>query len=59
MIELLETILHTLESIDTHGAENMQKMLGCMEALKQLIEIAKNPQSGAEPDTEGSEQTDG
>ena len=60
MAELLQYILNTLNTINVHGAEDMQKMLGCMEAIKQLIELANHPpDESEEPKEEGSELTDG
>lgn len=35
--EILPTIILTLESIEVHGSDNMSKLLGCINALTQII----------------------
>lgn len=42
METLLQTIVLTLESIEVHGSENMSKLLGCINALNQIIEQSEN-----------------
>ena len=34
---LLQTIVLTLEDIEVHGSENMSKLLGCIQALNEII----------------------
>ena len=41
MIDILKTISDTLESIEVHGSENMSKLLGCINALNQIINQPK------------------
>ena len=36
-MELLQQIIFTLEDIEVHGSENMSKLLGCIQALNELI----------------------
>ena len=36
-MDLLQTIVLTLEDIEVHGSENMSKLLGCIQALNQII----------------------
>ena len=61
MEKLLQTILNTLNTIHVHGMDDMQKMLGCMEALKQAIALSTHPDIPVElvSEEEGSEVTDG
>lgn len=42
MDTLLQTIVLTLEDIEVHGSENMSKLLGCINALNQIIEQSEN-----------------
>lgn len=37
MIEILSVIVSTLEDIEVHGSDNMSKLLGCINALTQII----------------------
>lgn len=37
MKEMIQVIINTLESIEVHGSENMSKLLGCINALTQII----------------------
>lgn len=34
---LLQTIVLTLEDIEVHGSGNMSKLLGCIQALNEII----------------------
>ena len=48
-MDLLQTIVLTLEDIEVHGSENMSKLLGCIQALKEIIhqqESAPNKEDG-------------
>lgn len=36
-MDIIKAIILTLESIEVHGSENMSKLLGCINALNQLI----------------------
>lgn len=42
MNTLLKSIVLTLEDIEIHGSENMSKLLGCINALNQIIEQSEN-----------------
>lgn len=60
MEQLLQSVITTLNTIRVSGMDDMQKMLGCMEAIRQLIALAGHPPD--EPDRsieKGSEETDG
>lgn len=37
MKEMIQVIINTLESIEVHGSENMSKLLGCINALTQIM----------------------
>ena len=41
MNELLSSVVLTLESIEVHGSDNMSKLLGCINALNQIINQPK------------------
>ena len=49
-MDLLQTIVLTVEDIEVHGSENMSKLLGCIQALKEII----NQQESA-PNEDGEE----
>ena len=34
---ILQAIALTLEDVEVHGSENMSKLLGCIQALNELI----------------------
>lgn len=36
-MDILQTIVLTLEDIEVHGSENMSKLLGCIQALNEFI----------------------
>lgn len=36
MDETIEKIIYTLNLIDVHGADNMSRMLGCIQELQKL-----------------------
>lgn len=42
-IALISKVIATLDTIEVRGYDNMDKMLGCMQALKSLINSASNP----------------
>ena len=56
MEQLLQSVLTTLNTIHVSGIDDMQKMLGCMEAIKQILALAQCPPESKE---KGSEVTDG
>ena len=53
-MDLLQTIVLTLEDIEVHGSENMSKLLGCIQALNEFI----NQQESA-PHNEDGEEVNG
>ena len=38
-LEMLQHVIRTLDSLTVSGAENMKKLLGCMEALSQIVAV--------------------
>lgn len=49
IMDILQTIVLTLEDIEVHGSENMSKLLGCIQALNEFInqqESAPNEEDG-------------
>lgn len=59
VLEILEYAVKTLNDINVKGADDMKKMLGVIEALTQIKDIAKHPPEVAESKEEGSEVKDG
>ena len=45
MTEFLKAIVSTLEDIEVRGSDNMSKLLGCINALNQII---NQPEDGEE-----------
>lgn len=41
-MEIIKAVILTLESVEIHGSENMSKLLGCINALNQLINESEN-----------------
>lgn len=41
-MEIIKAVILTLESVEIHGSENMSKLLGCINALNQIIEQSEN-----------------
>lgn len=50
MLEILSVIVSTLECIEVHGSDNMSKLLGCINALNQII---NQPKDGEEVNNGG------
>lgn len=46
MEEKLKAILGTLEKIDVRGRDNMDRMLGCILTLEQMIHELEEPKEG-------------
>lgn len=45
--ELIRAVVHTLEKVEVRGSENMDRMLGCIQALgKMEQEMGNSEQSG-------------
>lgn len=44
-VEILERVVYTLDTITISGKDNMDKLLGCINALESFIKIAKVQQS--------------
>lgn len=43
---LIHRVINTLNQITVSGAENMDKLLGCILALRKLVETPANAQTG-------------
>lgn len=39
---ILQSVVLTLEDIEVHGSENMSRLLGCINALKQIMIQSEN-----------------
>lgn len=50
MTEILKAVITTLNSIDVRGKSNMDRMLGCINALEQTVRALETPQT---EETEG------
>ena len=37
MKDIIQAVINTLESVEIHGSDNMSKLLGCINALTQII----------------------
>lgn len=48
MKEMIQVIINTLESVEVHGSDNMSKLLGCINALTQIINQEGNQEDGEE-----------
>lgn len=44
-VEILERVVYTLDTITVSGKDNMDKLLGCINALESFIKVAKVQQS--------------
>lgn len=40
--QIMQSVVLTLEDIEVRGSENMSKLLGCINALNQIIEQSEN-----------------
>lgn len=47
-INLIASIKNTLEQVEVHGSANLNKLLGCIQALESIIQ-----QEQSEEDTDG------
>ena len=52
MTDLLKAVIHTLNTVSVHGKEDLDSMLGCIQALEKLVYEIENP-SKAEEVTDG------
>ena len=51
MEKVLRSLINTLNQIDVRGKENMDRLLGCIQTLEQLLDIVTRkdePKEGAE-----------
>lgn len=55
-ITLLRSAVNTLNTIDVHGKENLDKMLGCINVLEH---IAKGLESMKNAETESEDECNG
>lgn len=47
---LIKSVIHTLGSVEIRGRENMEKMLGCINALESIV---KSVESAPESEERG------
>lgn len=40
-MDIIKAVVATLEDVEVHGAENLSKLLGCINALTELINQQK------------------
>jgi hypothetical protein len=45
---LIRQVLYTLDQIDVKGRENIDRMLGCMQALEKIANAMKHNREGME-----------
>lgn len=50
MTEILKAVITTLNSIDVRGKSNMDRMLGCINALEQTVRALEAPQTEEKED---------
>lgn len=57
MESILKSLLATLNKIKVDGEENMDMLLGCIQMVKELLEVFKKVQQkeGAENGTDGQQ----
>lgn len=41
-MEIIKAVIATLESIEVHGSENLSRLLGCINALTEIINQPKD-----------------
>lgn len=50
-LEILQSVIRTLDSLTVSGTENMKKLVGCIDALTQIVAIEEcRPEKGSEDD---------
>lgn len=52
MKEIFDRLIYTLGCIEVHGEENMDMLLGCIKALKQLKSMVKTERREIKPEEE-------
>ena len=57
-IEYLNAVINTLEQVSVSGSENWNKMLGCVNVLKQVCEELKKDGSGKTAEQGGDPEAD-
>lgn len=53
MIDLLKAVIHTLNTVSVHGKEDLDSMLGCIQALERLVTQLENPPETEEVSNDG------
>lgn len=48
MTDLLKAVIHTLNTVSVHGKEDLDSMLGCIQALEKLVSEIENPAKAEE-----------
>lgn len=57
MEHLIQKVLYTLDQIDVKGRENIDRMLGCMQALESIANAMKHNREEMEKTPETVKQT--
>ena len=52
-MDILQTIVLTLEDIEVKGSENMSKLLGCINALNRIIEEQESAPNNEDGEVNG------
>ena len=48
MLNLISKVIATLNTINVHGKEDLDSMLGCIQALEKLVYDIENPSKAEE-----------
>lgn len=57
-VERLNAVIHTLEKVSVSGTENWDRMLGCVQVLRQVCEELKKDGSGKTAEQSGDPEAD-
>lgn len=48
--QMLKQIIYTLGNLEVHGKENLSRLLGCIEALEDIVRFSEQPAVPGEPE---------
>lgn len=54
--EIVDYVIATLDDISISGANNMRKLLGCIEALKEMKRVLEKGEEAKAPEEEGGDE---
>ena len=57
-VKLLDAVIATLEKVSVSGSENWDRMLGCVQVLRQVCEELKRDGSGKTAEQSGDPEAD-